>query len=269
MLMRIFVPWIALAAILGVALGGSVVSFAQPPGDQIGHSEKDTAKHSTNAGPQQHEIPKTFGETASLLWERTWEDPVAFHTFILSIFTGVLGVATLTTLAVAIFQLAHSRREFTSAYRPKLRVRKVTVHPLVVEMPVKAQYEVANVGGTDATLMWATVSVEIPREVPAEMFPTMVHGEHLGTANYPPKRRVLKAGERFLVPFDGTSLTYLAQGRFSPHTMIIRGEVFYKDANDVERHTAFERVYRAESSGTSVHRFGKPDKPDPDYEYED
>jgi hypothetical protein len=85
---------IALGFLLATSLW-AVVSVAQtPPQDQ--HIEK--AEPRTDANGNQHKIAKSFWERASIIWERTWDDPVAFYTLILGIFTGLLFTVSATQI---------------------------------------------------------------------------------------------------------------------------------------------------------------------------
>jgi hypothetical protein len=72
-----------LAAILGFALGGSMVSSITP----MSEIEKQRCYHGADAGHYKADECKTF-------WERSTTDPVAFYTLGLFIFTGVLAVST-------------------------------------------------------------------------------------------------------------------------------------------------------------------------------
>jgi hypothetical protein len=151
MLMRIFVPWIVLAAILGFALGGSVVSFAQPTGNQTAQSEKDAPTYSTNEQPDSREVDKSFGELWPVIWKHTWEDPVAFHTFLLMVFTGCLGVATIALTVVAITQLSQSRRELAHTQEIE-RAYLTGGGPNSLVGPYFFHPEVANYGKTPAVV---------------------------------------------------------------------------------------------------------------------
>jgi hypothetical protein len=87
-------PKIVLGFLLAASLW-AVVSVAQPP-PQDQHIEK--AESRTDANGSQHKIAKTFGERLSIIWERTWDDPVAFYTFILGIFTALLATVSLAQI---------------------------------------------------------------------------------------------------------------------------------------------------------------------------
>jgi hypothetical protein len=91
---RFRLPEIVLGFLLATSLW-AVVSIAQtPPLDQP--IKKTETRANTNG--DEHKITKTLRERLSIIWERTWDDPVAFYTFVLGIFT-----ASLAT--VAAFQI--------------------------------------------------------------------------------------------------------------------------------------------------------------------
>lgn len=80
----------ALLAIV-VAIGWFDRGSSQHPPQQPATSATQT---STNANPQQNHPAKSMRQRLSVIWQRTWDDPVAFYTFILSIFTGLLAVVS-------------------------------------------------------------------------------------------------------------------------------------------------------------------------------
>jgi hypothetical protein len=79
--------WPLFAAAMGFALGGSFVSAFDQPNQSPHVTATDPT---TNPSGNQHEPSKTFRERLSVIWDRTWEDPVAFYTFVLGIFTFLL-----------------------------------------------------------------------------------------------------------------------------------------------------------------------------------
>lgn len=66
------------------------ISSRQSPHDQtIG-----AAQNGPSGNANKNEPTKTFGRRLTIVWDRTWEDPVAFYTFVLSIFTGLLFIVS-------------------------------------------------------------------------------------------------------------------------------------------------------------------------------
>lgn len=189
--------------------------------------------------------------------EEKTDDRVAKYTLWLAILTGVLTTATIGLMTVTVFQLRLGRQDFISTHRPRLRVRKVTLRrPLTEGFPLEVQYEIANVGGSEATILLAAVSIEITKKPQ--------HPQQLGSGRYVPEdNRTIAAGGH-LLPCFKTTLIYQNETQSAREYMIIRGVVHYEDGNGIKRHTAFERVNDAGS-----YRFFKGDNPSEDYEYED
>jgi hypothetical protein len=57
-----------------------------------------SAQTSAHANTAQNQPPKPLRQRLSIIWQRTWTDPVAFYTFVLSIFTGLLAVVSATQI---------------------------------------------------------------------------------------------------------------------------------------------------------------------------
>jgi hypothetical protein len=89
--MRFRIPEIALGFLLATAVW-AVASVTIP-------AAQDQHVAQSNARP---DSAKTFGKRLSIIWDRTWEDPVAFYTFVLSIFTGLLAIVTATQIVFLI-----------------------------------------------------------------------------------------------------------------------------------------------------------------------
>jgi hypothetical protein len=99
--------WPLFAAVMGFALGGSfVAAFDQP--NQNAHAA--TANPNTN----QRQPPKAFGKRLSIIWDRTWDDPVAFYTFVLGIFTALL-VGVSSSQGYFLFRTDRTARESAEA----------------------------------------------------------------------------------------------------------------------------------------------------------
>jgi hypothetical protein len=90
-----WVLWPLFAAVVGFAAGGSVAWSVDQPNYKLQITASDTQ---TASNPDQHEPAKTLGERFSVIWNRTWEDPVAFYTFILGIFTALLAIVSATQI---------------------------------------------------------------------------------------------------------------------------------------------------------------------------
>ncbi len=66
----------------------------EPP--QAEHTQESN-KHA-NASSDEQQITKSIWQRISIIWDRTWDDPVAFYTFILSIFTALLAIVSFTQI---------------------------------------------------------------------------------------------------------------------------------------------------------------------------
>jgi uncharacterized membrane protein YraQ (UPF0718 family) len=77
-------------ALIGFAI--SVALHAQPA-PQAQHSEQ--ANTSPDEKAKHDKVAKTFREALAAILEKTWDDPVAFFTFVLAVFTGVLSISTI------------------------------------------------------------------------------------------------------------------------------------------------------------------------------
>src|ERR1700704_2601626 len=116
MLMRIFIPWLVLAALLGAAVGGTVVDWSFQPSAQPYETQKTTKSAPHHPSGETNEIVET---------ERP-DDKIARYTLWLAGLTGVLSVATLGGLAISGHQTNLSRQEFLATHRPELLMRDVT-----------------------------------------------------------------------------------------------------------------------------------------------
>lgn len=143
MLVRVFVPWIVLAAILGFALGGSfVATFHIPinPSD-IGVSHPPAQQ----GGEKKHPHPFS-GE-----WFTT--DPVAFGTFSLVFVTATLALVTgglfFYTRLLAQDAARTAKSEFLASHRPRIRVRQFKIISVNDDLAF-VRFSAVNVGDTVA-----------------------------------------------------------------------------------------------------------------------
>ena len=82
---------IALFACLLIGIGWLDRGSSQhPPQDHAVSATQHNAESSTN----NKQPTKSLRQRLSVVWNRTWEDPVAFYTFVLSIFTGLLFIVS-------------------------------------------------------------------------------------------------------------------------------------------------------------------------------
>lgn len=98
------------------------------------------------------------------VWDRTLNDPVAYYTLWLTLFTGALAVVGIAQWGILGQQIALGRAEFNSTHRPRLIVRSVM--PMlegVSRNPVGQRcimnFELANVGDTPARVVATAMSI--------------------------------------------------------------------------------------------------------------
>lgn len=181
-----------------------------------------------------------------------------------------------------------ARQEFSLTHRPRLRVRKVLIPPLVEGEPIAIQAEIVNVGNTTAILRLVAFRVETrPRTLGAAA--RWAESDNIGAAstrhNKDGKPVILmcfiRPGGTYVQRLT-TNLRYRREAGCPPELMIVRGDIAYDDTflgspfdvrarmdfKPTERKTAFERFFaRHERSG--VIWFAKAKEPDPEFEYED
>jgi hypothetical protein len=251
MLMPIQKKWLTLALCVGLVLAVLIaLSYFVPLYEDIcEQSEKTGAKECTPS----HLVTYALWQFGKAL-DAASVAITALATIAIGFFTYILYKATNRQAQLTRDAIELGNREFSSTHRPKLRVRKVTLYQLVDGSSVTVQYEIVNIGDTDAILTFADANVGTRRG----------GGNRLGSADYQGPRTI-RPGETFLVRFD-TSLVWQDSSIYSRLDLDIWGKVNYSDANKIERRTEFERF--PERTG-ETNQFVRAEKPDPDYEYED
>jgi hypothetical protein len=188
------------------------------------------------------------------LWDRTWEDPVAFYTFILSVFTAVLGIATVATLVLGVLQILLSRREFHATHRPRLTVHAVE--------PWTDVWENENTGQRTFTLGAGVVYfntgespmivTEIMGQIERHDFPLpssldLTFSQRIGARNKP---LASGARERFIVPskLDPEHLKALQRTDGAKITnYFCIGRITYRDEAGISRQAGY--CWRYDASG--------------------
>src|ERR1700730_1136687 len=114
-----FLRSLFVAAAIGFVISGAIDAVAHPA-PQAQHAEQSGA--GTNEQAKHDKITKPFGETLAAILDKTWDDPVAFFTFVLAIFTGVLGVSTIGLWIVTAKGIRNQARETQILERAYLTV---------------------------------------------------------------------------------------------------------------------------------------------------
>jgi hypothetical protein len=181
----------------------------------------------------------------------------ALATLIVALFTATLWGSTRQQAYLTRKSIDLALREFVSTNRPRLRVRRFRLYPLVHGQPITLQYELVNVGATKARILRSEINVTLtlPTQQP------ILAAREIGMA------REIAGGEALLVnptmnlDYDDSWRKYLLGGG---NWLSISGFIQYFDDNGTPRRTGFARVY--DSTNNSFARF---EATDPDYEYED
>jgi hypothetical protein len=118
---------------------------------------------SSNVTTEESKVAKPLGQRIAAIWDRTLEDPVAFYTFVLSIFTALLALVSGTQIYFLIRADSATRQTLVLTQRPRVRVRNIVVNPhnralvhriglFQPDHPVAGQFYLSNVGGTGARI---------------------------------------------------------------------------------------------------------------------
>lgn len=206
------------------------------------------------------------------LWKWATHDAITVYTFFLAVFTGVVGRTAIVQIRYLRKSSDLARAEFASSHRPKIRIKHVWLVALGSNQPITVDIVYANVGDAKAVISSIGMDFNVinpDAQLPPDMtppgrpyvrYPECGLGVTIRTGN------VLSLGllsdERVQAIRNGTKL------------LCCFGFVEYFDAGSEEtrkiRRSAFCRVYKPSARPTDgMGRFILPEKPDPDYEYED
>ena len=150
-------PSAVFCLIVGFALGGAFVAA-------IGHLINQRPPITTTIptpGTNQHQPAKTFGERLSIIWDRTWEDPVAFYTFVLSIFTLCLVVVSLGQ-GYFLFRSDRSTRIAANAAQLSAEAAIAIELPFIRVSPPEDLTKVENIEDDGGGLVWDVEDTDLP-----------------------------------------------------------------------------------------------------------
>ena len=188
-------------------------------------------------------------------------DKIIQYTFWLTGFTGALVLVGIGQAGFLGLQIMLARNEFDATHRPKLIVRRVSADCLKVGELPQAQFIIANVGGSAATLLEGNAALVFQR---GSMLPAIPpdDGDHnrMPETIYRPGpgaptkayRQTILSGEELAIVKDPASLGFCIAG-YIKYRGRKNGPIYY---------TAFGRRYDPASE-----RFAVLD--DPNYEYSD
>jgi hypothetical protein len=140
------------------------IAFGFGYGFEIWRASQQThaPQYGYHSGQSQKEDNPTSGkgEGHKSLWERTWEDPVAFFTLWIAIFTCVLAASTIGLWIATILTLRHSRETAERQLRAYLTIEGGGVL-LLNGNTISANVKFRNTGQTPAydVMTWAGVFV--------------------------------------------------------------------------------------------------------------
>lgn len=139
-----------------------------PPPDQASehHEQKSAAEdHSADGEPKKVDLAKPVGQRLAIIWERTWDDPVAFYTFVLSIFTLLLAIIsalqmrfliradrTARIAADAAKRSADAARDAADAAKKSAEIIPVTERPFVFVLSTGSDFRPSFFVGAKPTI---------------------------------------------------------------------------------------------------------------------
>ncbi|CAN5688891.1 hypothetical protein BH10PSE6_BH10PSE6_47990 [soil metagenome] len=241
---------------------------AQPENQNSDSGNTNTAKdHSGKHGNESGQEGRWY----DTFLDHTPDWFVAAFTAVLSVITFLLVRSTNRLWEAGERQLGLAERQFVTTNRPRVTVQFIQGPLTYTESGrVGAAVTVANIGPSDATIFALGCDIGIRR---GNRWASNIDG-----TTKPISPIVLRSGQRHTVEVearegDGDDNFYFAWGFMraaaegrrtaSPDEAVaIAGEIVYRDAIGIERHTGFLRVYDSESERWV------PDK-DPGNEHED
>jgi hypothetical protein len=208
-------------------------------GFEVLHASKQTRAphygyHSSQS--QKKDNPASNKDDAhKSLWERTWEDPVAFFTLWLAIFTFVLAASTIGLWIATILTLRHSRETAERQLRAYVLPSGAEILNMVVGSTPLARVEIKNFGQTPAYDLthihgFAFLNWPLDEELPPPKSPIQTSRTFLGPGGtgtgVRPADRIFSAGANDDV-INRTMAFY------------VYGEIIYKDAFGRRRTTQY------------------------------
>lgn len=267
---RFRIPEVALGFLLATAIWVVVLLFALDPTtyhqicepDQYGHER--CAAHNLlyvilwYVGYVINAVTITAAATVAIAW-----------------FTLTLKRSTDNLWKTADDQIKLARDDFNATHRPKIRIKNVwLMQQLLPDTPVAVDILLVNVGNVPAVIAnigldFNVINPELGM-LPGNLEPPRVPTDAIGMiCGLGFTIRINGISSR--APLDEARIDAIEQGR---RTLCCFGAVEYFDTGPEEtrriRRTSFYRIFKPfPESGDGIGRFVLPEKPDPDYEYED
>jgi hypothetical protein len=209
------------------------------------------------------------------LWDRGFDDPVAYYTLWLALFTVALAIVAVVQSFLIGRQIALARDEFVSSHRPKLRMRLLRMDEPEGGKPFKMQFTLASIGDTKATIVGVDVTIDIHSVI--KIYNSM--GEHIGfdTLHWStkfPTGSVIAAGDSATLKGESVetfNIAWLSRQQakkdFPVGRVRVIGTITYSDDRKINRCTAYYRMCSESIDRFDFMDFTKAKKRD--YEYED
>lgn len=198
-----------------------VISQYQSANDQTGYQ----------ACASVHEAIFSF---VNFIWDRAnHENILAFGTIMIAVFTLTLWQSTERLWKQTKETVELARKEFISTHRPILRIRRISVLPLVSNNRVAGAIALANIGDTQARVVEAGLDIYVTG-VRFDARPGPI-------ANFPP----IPPGNEASIDVVGQVVTDIQIAAIEAGTLELRmlGIINYIDDNDIMRCTSFARTY--------------------------
>ena len=165
--------------LIGIAIGVflMIVALLVPPHKFSQRGEMDFA---AQRGPQSKYERDNLVET---LWQRTFDDPVAFYTFVLSVFTGLLAIVSSIQIRYLIkadrnaaesAKIAKLSLEYSQ--RAYLRVETRTLRKLLIGGNIQIENVMTNAGASPAKIISQESAIVFSERPPSEIVPNKNDG---------------------------------------------------------------------------------------------
>jgi len=218
--------------------------------------------------PQIAEYGRAQNASANKTEQDAATETIAEGTVVLALFTGVLAVASIIQGIFINKQIKLARDEFNSTHRPRIRVKHLWLNePIEIGKNIRINIVIVNSGDTVATDIHGRIAISVLTSIdylPAK--PNFANGVSFGV-----EPNAIRSG--LTIEFDKIDMATMLTGEHiskigaSMMDLFCFGDIEYLDSDRRVRKTAFCRELRLLVDGGA--RFRRPEKKNPDYEYQD
>jgi hypothetical protein len=218
---------------------------------------------------EQSHTPPIDCPKSETLWDRGFEDPVAYYTFWLALFTVALAIGGLVQSVLIGQQIKLARDEFISTHRPKLRLRLLTMTLPEVGKPIEIKFSLVNIGDTPATVIDIDITLRLIGLLDVFKDNVRVKREDYIWNGKFPAGVDIAAGKS--APISGkAAVVEQAWAERSPYwwyeRVMVAGVVIYTDDRGIKRQTGFYRRCERDPNRFLMHKFDKATRRDREYE---